>query len=122
MDGYGDVLIADSGIYYSFATRGNNRIRQVDPYGIITTVAGTFSSVGYTGDGVVATSAALYNPSGVAMDGYGRILIADTRNNRIRRFGQGPTLVLDRLTAADAGNYTLVVSSSYGSVTSVVQR
>ena len=120
VDGYGDVFIADSGIYYSFATRGNNRIRQVDPYGIITTVAGTFSSVGYTGDGVVATSAALYNPSGVAMDSYGRILIADTGNNRIRRFGQGPTLVLDKLTAASAGNYTLVVNSSYGSVTSLV--
>jgi sugar lactone lactonase YvrE len=110
VDGYGDVLIAD---------RGNNRIRQVDPYGIITTVAGT-NSHGYAGDGVVATSAPLYDPSGVAMDSYGRVLIADTYNNRIRRFGQGPTLVLDRLTAANAGNYTLVVNSSYGSVTSMV--
>ena len=52
------------------------------------------------------------------MDSYGRILIADTGNNRIRRFGQGPTLVLDKLTAASAGNYTLVENSSYGSVTS----
>jgi sugar lactone lactonase YvrE len=110
VDGYGDVLIAD---------RSNSRIRRVDPYGIITTVAGT-NSYGYGGDGVAATNALLYYPSGVAMDGYGRILIADTYNNRIRRFGQGPTLVLDRLTAADAGNYTLVVNSSYGSVTSVV--
>jgi hypothetical protein len=58
-DGYGDVLIADSGIYYSFANRGNNRIRQVDPYGIITTVAGTFSAFGYAGDGVAATNAPL---------------------------------------------------------------
>ena len=110
VDGYGDVLIAD---------RSNNRIRQVNPYGIITTVAGT-NSYGYGGDGVAATNALLYYPSGVAMDSYGRILVADTYNNRIRRFGQGPTLVLDRLTAADAGNYTLVVNSSYGSVTSVV--
>ena len=110
VDGYGDVLIAD---------RSNSRIRRVDPYGIITTVAGT-NSYGYGGDGVAATNALLYYPFGVAMDGYGRILIADTYNNRIRRFGQGPTLVLDRLTAADAGNYTLVVNSSYGSVTSVV--
>ncbi|GEM_PF-644593 len=110
VDGYGDVLIAD---------RSNNRIRRVDPYGIITTVAGT-NSYGYGGDGVAATNAPLYYPSGVAMDSYGRILIADTYNNRIRRFGQGPTLALDKLTAANAGNYTLVVSSSYGSVTSTV--
>jgi alpha-tubulin suppressor-like RCC1 family protein/sugar lactone lactonase YvrE len=110
VDGYGDVLIAD---------RSNNRIRRVDPYGIITTVAGT-NAFGFNGDGMVATNALLYNPSGVAMDSYGRFLIADTLNSRIRRFGQGPTLVFDKLAVTNAGNYKLVVSSSYGSVTSSV--
>ncbi|HEX5399194.1 MAG TPA: hypothetical protein VFY06_09115, partial [Verrucomicrobiae bacterium] len=98
---------------------GHNRIRQVDPYGTITTIAGT-NGFGYSGDGMAATNALLYNPSDVALDGYGRVLIADTYNNRIRRFGQGPTLVFDKLTGMDAGDYTLVVSSSYGSVTSSV--
>jgi streptogramin lyase len=110
VDGYGDVLIAD---------RSNNRIRRVDPYGIVTTVAGTNGS-GFNGDGVNATNATLNYVCGVAMDSFGRILIADTGNNRIRRFGQGPTLVFDNLAATNAGNYTLVVSSSYGSVTSEV--
>ena len=110
VDGYGDVLIADG---------SNNRIRLGDPYGIITTVAGT-NSVGYIGDGVIATNAPLYSPSGVTADSYGRVLIADTLNFRIRRFGQGPTLVLDKLAATNAGNYSLVVSSSFGSVTSAV--
>jgi len=53
VDGYGDLIIADT---------GHNRIRQVDPYGIITTVAGTNIS-GYAGDGVMATNAPLYFPS-----------------------------------------------------------
>lgn len=110
VDAYGDVFVADN---------NNNRIRQVDPYGIITTVAGTNLS-GFSGDGEAATNARLYQPRGLAMDSYGRTLIADTSNNRIRRFGQGPILVLDRATAANAGDYTLVVSSSFGSVTSAV--
>jgi sugar lactone lactonase YvrE len=110
VDGYGDLIIADT---------GHNRIRQVDPYGIITTVAGTNIS-GYAGDGVMATNAPLYFPSGVTVDSYVRILFADTFNYRMRRFGQGATLVLDKLTAANAGNYTLVVNSSFGSVTSAV--
>jgi sugar lactone lactonase YvrE len=110
VDGYGDVLIADY---------GNNRIRQVDPYGIITTLAGT-NAYGYNGDGLAATNTRLNNPAGVAMDGYGRVVIADTYNSRIRRFGQGPTLVLDAVDATNAGNYVLVVNSSFGSVTSAV--
>ena len=118
VDGYGDVYIADP---------YNNNIRRVDPYGIITTVAGTngfaiagTSGFGYSGDGISATNALLDVPIGVALDSYGRVLIADSANNRIRRFGQGPTLVLDAVNATNAGNYTLVVSSSFGSVTSVV--
>ncbi|HAO79346.1 MAG TPA: hypothetical protein DCQ92_10275 [Verrucomicrobia subdivision 3 bacterium] len=110
VDNYGDVYIAD---------RSNNRIRRVDPYGIITTVAGT-NGFGYSSDGIPATNSLLYAPTGIALDSYGRFLIADTGNNRIRRFGQGPTLVLDAANATNAGNYTLVVNSSFGSVTSSV--
>jgi DNA-binding beta-propeller fold protein YncE len=49
----------------------NNRIRKVTiSTGIITTIAGS-SSVGYSGDNGVATSAALYGPEGVALDASG---------------------------------------------------
>ena len=41
--------------------------------GIITTIAGT-GSASYSGDGGAATSAALNNPYGVAVDASGRIL------------------------------------------------
>ena len=40
---------------------------------IITTIAGT-GSASYNGDSIAATSAALNNPRGVALDASGRIL------------------------------------------------
>ncbi len=39
--------------------------------GIITTIAGSSASTGYSGDGGQATSAALNNPFGVALDASG---------------------------------------------------
>ena len=71
----GDVVIADS---------GNNVIREVDPStGVITTVAGN-GTCDYGGDGSAATSAQLDDPTAVAVDPTGNILIADTGNNVIR--------------------------------------
>jgi DNA-binding CsgD family transcriptional regulator/sugar lactone lactonase YvrE len=70
----GSIFIADT---------SNNRIRRVDPQGIITTVAGT-GDPGFAGDGGPATDAELNGPAGVAIGFGGRVLIADTGNNRIR--------------------------------------
>ncbi|HMJ02153.1 MAG TPA: hypothetical protein VK506_04375 [Conexibacter sp.] len=68
----GGFLIADT---------ANNRIRQVDTRGTITTVAGG----GLGGDGGLATQASLNAPARVAALSGGGFLIADTGNNRIRR-------------------------------------
>ena len=46
-------------------------------------MAGT-GSYGYSGDGGIATSAALSYPFGVAIDASGNIYIADGANSRIR--------------------------------------
>ena len=51
---------------------------------IITTVAGT-GILGFSGDGGPATSAQLWNPSGVAVDSAGNLFLADGLNHRIRR-------------------------------------
>ena len=53
------------------ADRNNNRIRKVTvSTGIITTIAGTGSTT-FSGDGGLATSAALYYPTGVVLDSSG---------------------------------------------------
>jgi len=83
VDSAGNVYIADA---------GNNVIRRVDAQaGTITTVAGDYAADqangglgGFSGDGGPATSAQLYDPEGVAVDGAGDLFIADTFNNAIR--------------------------------------
>ncbi|MBI1854029.1 MAG: hypothetical protein HYR85_27135, partial [Planctomycetes bacterium] len=72
----GSLLIAD---------QRNNRIRRVDPAGVIHTIAGT-GIAGFSGDGGPATSAQLGTPARVARDPFtGDVFIADSLNNRIRR-------------------------------------
>ena len=75
VDGLGNVYIADT---------YNYRIRRVDLAGVITTIAGN-GSAGYFGESLAATSAQLYFPSAVAVDGLGNVYLADTNNHRIRR-------------------------------------
>jgi sugar lactone lactonase YvrE len=72
----GGLLIADS---------GNHRIREVSPAGAIRTVAGT-GVAGFSGEGGEPAAGALYDPRGVAVDNLGRVFVADTRNQRVRRF------------------------------------
>jgi len=112
LDNYGDLFVADS---------GHGRIRRVDPYGIITTVAGTNASLNpFNGDGMNPTNTAFNNPNDVILDPYGRMVVADTLNFRVRRFGQGPVLALNNLGTTNAGAYQLLISSSFGTVTSSV--
>lgn len=73
-DTIGNLFIADA---------GNNRIRKIDTSGIISTVAGT-GVAGHSGDGAPALAAKLNFPSGVALDRFGNIFVADTYNNRVR--------------------------------------
>ena len=63
---------------------GANRIRKIDTFNIISTIAGNGSS-GFSGDGGAATLATLYNPQDIAIDTFGNLLIADYGNNRIRK-------------------------------------
>jgi sugar lactone lactonase YvrE len=112
LDAFDNVYIADT---------GNNRVRKVGPTGIITTMMGN-NSAAYAGDGGIYTNSSLNYPFGVASDAGGNLYVADTGNQRIRAvpLGGHPTLVLASVSANNAGNYSVIVTNSYGSVTSAV--
>lgn len=74
IDAEGGIIIADG---------WNNRVRKVDPSGLIYTIAGT-GTAGYSGDGGAAISAQLNNPYGVCAAPNGNVVISDYTNNRLR--------------------------------------
>lgn len=75
VDASGNVYIGDV---------GNNCIRKVNTSKVITTIAGTPGSSGYSGDGGPATAATLNNPVSLAVDASGNIYFADNGNYAVR--------------------------------------
>jgi serine/threonine-protein kinase len=76
VNGAGDAYIADL---------SDHRIRRVTPMGVVTTLAG--SGTGTFGDGT-GSAASFFRPFGVALDGAGKVYVADFSNNRIRQVTQ----------------------------------
>src|SRR5207244_10136779 len=79
----GVAATADGGLL--IADADNEVVRRVSPAGTITTVAGTLTVSGSTGDGGPATAAKLFTPEGVAATADGGFLLADPSNQAIRR-------------------------------------
>jgi hypothetical protein len=76
IDAAEDIFIADT---------SNNAVREVSSTsGTIQTLAGTLGQRGYSGDNGPPTSALLDTPSGVFVDAFGNIFIADTDNSAVR--------------------------------------
>ena len=76
IDEQGNLFIADT---------NNHCIRRVDASsGIISTIAGT-GTPGYSGDGGLATEAAIGSPRALTLDSDGALLVADFGNHSIRR-------------------------------------
>lgn len=89
----GSLYICDS---------NNNRVRKVDPNGVITTVAGT-GARGLAGDNGQAARAALSLPTDIALDAAGNLYIADSGNSRVRRVARDGVIT----TFAGGGSGTL---------------
>src|ERR1700733_7967578 len=82
LDANGNLYIADE---------GDNRIRKVDPSGIISTYAGT-GLPGYSGDRGPAINAEINSPTGLALDVKGNLYVADTGNSLARRIPTDGTI------------------------------
>jgi sugar lactone lactonase YvrE len=111
VDGNGNLFIVASSSILKMSTNG-----------VITTIAGNGIN-GYTGDGGYATNAEIKSPYGVAVDSIGSVFISGWQDHRIRKvfdFTTNPSLVLNTISTNNAGNYSVVISGSSGSVTSSV--
>jgi sugar lactone lactonase YvrE len=93
----------DGNLYVADSYRG--RVRRIDPSGTITTFAGggAEGADGDVGDGGPATAAHLDSPVDVAADAAGRIYIADSVGERVRRVVLQATLSAAVLDAVDRG-------------------
>jgi trimeric autotransporter adhesin len=85
-DSLGNVYVSD----------GSSLVYEVYPFSspIVVTIAGK-ASTGYTGDGGLGTSAQLNGPTGLAVDSFGDVYVADTYNNAVRELqftGSGANL------------------------------
>ena len=74
VDALGNVFVADT---------NNQRIREITPQGIITTVAGN-GQLDLSGNNGLATKASVYRPYDVAIDSAGDLYISEASNFRIR--------------------------------------
>jgi sugar lactone lactonase YvrE len=99
---------AKSNIY--FTDSNGQRIRRIDPSGVITTIAGTgdqpgpaCQAPGPVNDGGKALAARLFNPADVVVHPNGSLLIADQQNNRIRQITASGTIS----TIAGSGSHNL---------------
>jgi trimeric autotransporter adhesin len=84
-----DVLLDKKGNIY-IADYANRRVRMVDTFGIITTIAGIgIVTYGYGGDGGPADTTAIAPPTGLCMDDTGNLYIADwsSRILKVDTFG-----------------------------------
>jgi len=115
IDRAGRVLIADT---------FNNRVRRLDMRtGTIKTIAGV-GTQGFGGDGALAVEAELTEPAGVAVDGKGNILVADTFNNRIRHIDHLSgivTTIVGAGTRGLSGNGTSALSAELNNPVGLTQ-
>ncbi len=77
-----DVVTDEAGNLY-IADRNNNRIRKVDPFGVITTFMGT-GKTHYNGDNEIAAETNLHLPFALALRDNRDLIVVDRSNFRVR--------------------------------------
>ena len=82
-----DIAIDNSGNIY-IADGWNNRIRKINPLGIIFTIGGT-GLRGSRGDNGAASRATFNFPIALALDHLGNLLVVERAGNRVRKISPG---------------------------------
>ncbi|MFY0594260.1 MAG: hypothetical protein JXQ92_16590, partial [Roseivirga sp.] len=100
IDASGNLFIADN---------SNHIIRKIDPFGMVTTLAGSGSSGASDG-----TSAQFNQPSGVAVDASGNVYVADKGNHSIRKIAAPQMFLTGDATGQISGPYGVVLVASDG--------
>ena len=84
----GDVFVTEGG--------GGDRVRRLSANGLVTTrIAGTNAGGGFSGDGGDALLATFDRPVGIAITANGSLVVADSRNHRLRLIDTtvGPNII-----------------------------
>jgi len=102
-------LLADSAGNLYVAEMSANDVRRISQNGDSAIVAGN-GAAAFSGDGGLATAAALNGPEGIALDAAGTLYIADTFNHRVRAVSNG-------VIATVAGNGFPIFSGDAGKAT-----
>ena len=79
---YGVALDLNGNLYIGDTL--NNRVRKVNRFGLITTIAGN-GTCGFSGDGGLGTAAMICTPEGVAADSHSNVYVGDYSNLRVRK-------------------------------------
>ena len=110
LNGPSGLAVDHSGNIY-VADKKNHRLRKVGTDGNITTIAGT-GSVSFNGEGIPATTANLYEPSGVTIDAAGNLFVLEYINPRVRK------ITTSGIITTIAGNGTTGYSGDGGTAAS----
>ncbi len=95
VDFAGNVYIAD---------RNNHRVRKVSSStGLISTIAGT-GIAGYNGDNILATTAEIKAPAGLALDAAGNLFFSEELGNRIRKVS-----LITKINEVDVNNNSISI-------------
>jgi DNA-binding beta-propeller fold protein YncE len=88
---------------------GNQLIRRVSPGGLVTTLAGTAGTIGYTNG--TGSEAQFSSPSGIAVDSSGNLYVADTMNNMVRVGVPAPGSTTSTVTTVNGTTTTVVTTT-----------
>ncbi len=85
-------IAIDNALNVYLADANQQVIRKIDNSGIITTIAGT-GAFGFSGDSSLATTAQFNSPTGIAIDNFGDLYVADYGNHRVRKIDLGTGII-----------------------------